>query len=114
MWDYLFDPNPNNPPVEQRISMQAQLFSHQKIKCSIEITNLHCVGADTPYMKYKLQRHVHRYQILESPTSFIGAYCAFLRHWGDQTHCAFTQLGGSTSLNITHTRLISGHDSDTN
>jgi len=31
-------------PLEQRVSLQAQLFSHQKIKCSIGITNLHCVG----------------------------------------------------------------------
>ena len=34
--------------------MQAQLSSHRKIKCSIEIQLLHRVGRGTPYVKYKL------------------------------------------------------------
>jgi len=52
---------------------------HQDQKSSLR-------GADRLTIKYKLQHHAHRCQILESATSFIGAYYAFLHHWGDRHH----------------------------
>ena len=52
--------------------------------CSTQISTIDkksslCRGS-TLCMKYKLQRHAHRCQILESLTSFTRAYCAFLCH----------------------------------
>ena len=92
MWDYLFDPNPNNPPLEQRVSLQAQLSSHRKIKCSIEIQLFTAWGDGTPYVKYQLQSVTplhrvggstpiakeHHCQISREPNiSFTGAYAPF-------------------------------------
>jgi len=47
----------------------------------------------------------HHCQISREPNiSFKGTYCVILHHWDDQAHCVFYAIGGSTSLNITHTR----------
>jgi len=132
MWDYLFDPNPNNPPSNKESPLQAQLSSHWKIKCSIEIQ---LFTAWEPHALCEVPTAVSHSSIqplcevptavghsstqrnrrapitrsttakfLESPTfSFTGAYCAFLRQWDVHAHCTFAPLGGSTSSNITHT-----------
>ena len=55
--ELFFDSNPKK---------QAQLCSHQQIKYSIEVTKLHCVGKDTPYMKRKLQCHARSVKIIKS------------------------------------------------
>ena len=55
MWDYFFNPNPNNPPQTKSLPLQAQLSSHRKIKCSIEIQLFTAWEGGTPYVKYQLQ-----------------------------------------------------------
>ena len=37
MWDYLFDPNPNNPPPNKESPCKLNYLQHRKIKCSIKI-----------------------------------------------------------------------------
>ena len=44
----------------------------------------HCKGA--PLSNFSRAKH------REPNISFTWAYCVFLRHWGDQTHCTFTPL----------------------
>ena len=107
-------PKSQQSPLEQRVSLQAQLSSRShvpsrsQIKCSIEITNLHCVGrrhvlceAPTAVGHSSIpceRRHPiameHHSQISREPNiSFTRAYCAFLHQWGGQAHCAFAPLG---------------------
>ena len=139
MWDYLFDLNPNDPPRIKSLPVSSTIFTledqmlhrdptlhcvrlrHALYEALQSVTPLHRVIAGTPIAKE------HHCQISREPNiSFIGAYCAFLRQWGGQTHCAFASLGdlhrrispphtrlSSGSSNITHTRLSSGHGSDT-
>ena len=86
-------PKSQQSPLEQRVSLQAQLSSHRKIKCSIEIQLFTAWGDGTPYVKYHQLQSVtplhrvvagtpiakeHHCQISREPNiNFTGAYCAF-------------------------------------
>ena len=112
----MFDLKSQQSPLEQRVSLQAQLSSHWKIKCSIEIQFFTAWADSTPYVKYQLQSVTplhrvvegtpiakeHHCQISREPNiSFTGAYCAFLRYWGIYI-----------VEHNPYTRLSSGHGSD--
>ena len=62
MWDYLFDPNSNNSPLEQRVFLQAHLHTWKTIftpgRHMLHRDPLHCVGDRTPYVKHSLQSHL--------------------------------------------------------
>ena len=105
MWDDLFDPNLNNSPPNKESPCKLN-YLHTRRSNSLSRYNFFTAWEDdTPYVKHQLQsvtplhrrsRPLQRSTIakfLESPTSFTGAYCAFLRHWGDQAHCVFAPLG---------------------
>jgi len=45
MWDYLFDPNPNNPPLEQRVSPARSIIFTLEDQMLHRDTTLHCAFA---------------------------------------------------------------------
>jgi len=124
----LFDLNPNNLPLQQRVSLQAQLSSHRKIKCSIEIQFFTTWGDVTPYVKYQLQSvsplhrvgcstpiaKEHHCQISREPNiSFTGAYCAFCASRVGRPIAPLCHWGIYIVKHHPHTRLSSGHGSNT-
>ena len=52
MWDYLFDPNPNNSPLKQRVSLQANYLHTGRSNAPIEIQLFTAWEGGTPYVKY--------------------------------------------------------------
>ena len=128
MWDYLFDPNPNNF-LSNKDSPCKLNYLHTRRSNAPSRSTLHCVGQVPPYVKHQLQPATplhrvrggtpiakeHHCQISREPNiNFTGAIAPFLRHWDDWAHCVFYIIGRIDIIeHHPHTRLSSGHDSDT-
>ena len=108
MWDYLFDPNPNNPPSNKESPKSQQPPSNKESSCKLnylhtgrsnapEIQLFTACGGNTPYMKHQLQSvtplhrvgggtpiaNEHHCQISREPNiNFTKAYCAFFAPLG--------------------------------
>ena len=105
-------PKSQQSPSNKESSYKLKLSSQWKTKYSIEIQLFTVWGrhanCSRPHLytvweaAYPLQRSITA-KYLTSQIALQGPIALFLRHWGDQAHCApFVLLGGLTLSNITH------------
>ena len=122
-------PKSQQSPLNKESPLQAQLIFTPEDQMLHRDPTLHCVRrrhtlCEVPNCSRSLLSNTacgatpiakeHHYQISREPNiSFTGAYCAFLRQWGGQAHCAFAPFGIYIVEHHPHTRLSSGHGSDT-
>jgi len=100
---HLFDPNSNNTPSNKESPYKLN-FLHNGPKMLDRDPTLHCVGQVMSYLEHQMQLAGH------STVKYLPSHC----FTGSYTAPSCAKLGGSTTSNITHTRLSSGRDSNTN
>ena len=133
MWDYLFDPNSNNP-LEQRVCKLNYLHtgrlnaSHRDptlhcvrwrhALCEALVTPLHRVEAALLYTAWEAACPLQRsttVKFLESPTLALQGPMRLFAPVGWAGPLRFCAIGGIYIVeHHPHTRLSSGHGSDTN
>ena len=122
-------PKSQQSPLEQRVSpLQAQLSSHRKIKCSIEIQLFTAWEGGTPYVKTNCSRSLlytacpaprplqrsTTAKFLESQTLASQGLIAPFAPVGWAGPLRLCAIGGIYIVeHHPHTRLSSGHGSDT-